>query len=136
MAVSLVLPCYNPPHGWEQNVNSAYYAFCERINEKVEIIIVIDGAAGSEVDNGTTFLEHNIPHISIAKYHENKGKGYALRQGVAAATGDIIIYTDIDFPYTADSLFAIYDGLAKNEYDVGIGVKDEQYYVHVPFLRK
>ena len=33
-------------------------------------------------------------------------------------------------------MYKIYEGLKKNEHDVAIGVKDEAYYAHVPFLRR
>ena len=136
MSTSLILPCYNPQQGWEQNVCASYQAFCAGVNDKVELIIVMDGKSETVTAAATSFLEANIQQLKIVQYEGNKGKGYALRNGVAAATGDIILYTDIDFPYTIDSMIAVYDGLNRNEYEVGIGVKNDAYYAHVPFLRK
>lgn len=136
MAISLVLPCYNPPPGWEQVVDSAYHTFCEKVGEKAELIIVMDGVAGKDGTDGIANLQQKITALRVVKYDVNRGKGYALRQGVSIAIGDIIIYTDIDFPYTMESVLAVYDGLKKNEYDFGVGVKNEQYYAHVPLLRR
>ncbi len=136
MAISLVLPCYNPPPGWEQVVDSAYHTFCEKVGIKAELIIVMDGVAGKDGTDGIANLQQKITALRVVKYDVNRGKGYALRQGVSIAIGDIIIYTDIDFPYTMESVLAVYDGLNKNEYDFGVGVKNEQYYAHVPLLRR
>jgi glycosyltransferase involved in cell wall biosynthesis len=136
MATSLVLPCYNPPPGWELIVDAAYHSFCEKADGAVELVVVMDGAASKETNEGLAFLEQHIPGIKVVRYEENRGKGYALRQGVAVASGEIIIYTDIDMPYTMESLYTVYDGLRKNEYDVGVGVKNEQYYAQVPFVRR
>lgn len=136
MAVSLVLPCYNPPPGWEQVVNSAYQTFSGQSGDTVELIVVMDGATGADASAGIAFLSDNIRSIKIIKYEQNRGKGYALRQGVGAATGNIIIYTDVDFPYTTQSLLEVYNGLRANEYDFGVGVKNEQYYEHVPPVRR
>ena len=136
MIATLVLPCYNPQPGWEQVVYTNYHTFCEDIGEQVELIIVVDGENPGVTGACLAFLEQNIRQLTIIRYKENRGKGYAIRQGVAKATGDIIMYTDIDFPYTEDSMYSIYEGLNHDEYDVAIGVKNASYYDHVPFMRR
>lgn len=72
-----------------------------------------------------------IRHVT---YTENKGKGYALRQGVEAAKGEYIIYTDIDFPYTHESFLKVYKALKEGN-DVSIGIRGEEYYTHLPKSR-
>ena len=100
------------------------------------LVVVNDGSPRGVTTAHLERLSALLPAAKIVSYVENRGKGYALRQGVAVTSGDIIIYTDIDMPYTMDSLQAVYDGLRKNEYDVGVGVKNEQYYAQVPFVRR
>ena len=136
MLVSIVLPCYNPPPGWEQIIYERYYEFCKLSGEQAQLLVVMDGKGSRDYTDALTFLENTIGNLMVIAYDENRGKGYAIRQGVAAASGDLIIYTDVDFPYTADSLIAVYNGLRNEEYDVCIGVKNDSYYSHVPFLRK
>ncbi len=65
----------------------------------------------------------------------NCGKGHALREGVKAATGDLIIYTDIDFPYTHDSFLKIYSALKNEDADIAIGIRGEKYYSRLPKAR-
>jgi glycosyltransferase involved in cell wall biosynthesis len=77
-----------------------------------------------------------IPDITIVQYDTNRGKGYATRKGVEAAKGDIVIYTDVDFPYNTDSIVEVYRKLDANECDVAAGVKDNDYYAHVPAVRR
>lgn len=136
MRTSLILPCYNPPSGWEHNVSACYNSFCGRIQEQVELVIVIDGKSAIVTDEVLAFLHKNIPRLKWVAYPVNRGKGFAIRQGVAAATGDVILYTDIDFPYTTDSMYTIYQELKNNECDVAVGVKNDAYYAHVPFVRR
>jgi len=136
MAVSLILPCYNPAPGWEQTVLSSYRTFSNRVGEQVEPIVVLDGISATVTAEAITFLKENIPGLKLVDYSVNKGKGFAIRQGVAVASGDIIIYTDIDFPYTPDSMHSVYETLKSSEADVAIGVKNEAYYAQVPFLRR
>lgn len=135
MFLSLVLPCYNPVPSWEQIVYSNYEVCCKELNETIELIIVLDGISPNVSNASLSFLTQNIPKLTIVEYPENRGKGYAIRQGVAKAKGDIIIYTDVDFPYTKESMHTIYDALAQNECDVAVGVKNDAYYAHVPPIR-
>ena len=136
MILSLILPCYQPPQGWERNIATAYNMFCLQIHQQPELIIVLDGTTDDITNQAATWLQQQIPLLLIVSYPENKGKGYAIRQGVAQATGTIVMYTDIDMPYTVESMLAIYNRLYKDECDVAIGVKDEQYYHHLPLVRK
>ncbi len=96
------------------------------------------------VNDGSTtnFLKQNAEELSkiysgikIISYPENKGKGFALREGVRAATGELIIYTDIDFPYTHESFLKIYSTLKNENVDVAIGIRGEEYYAHLPAAR-
>ena len=136
MMVSLVLPCYNPAPGWEQSVCSNFKSFCNNAQDQAELIIVLDGKSANISKDILLFLHQNIPQLTIIEYPDNHGKGYAIRQGVAAAKGDIIIYTDIDFPYTSASILDIYTQLKEDSCDVAIGVKNAAYYAHVPFIRR
>jgi len=136
MLVTIVLPCYNPPPGWEQIIYARYNEFCQLTKENAELILVMDGRGSDTYSGPLAFLEKSIPNLKIIAYDENRGKGYAIRQGVADSSGELILYTDVDFPYTIDSLLAVYSGLKNDLYDVGLGVKNASYYSHVPFLRR
>lgn len=72
--------------------------------------------------------------VNFVNYTTNRGKGYALRQGVQAASGEYVIYTDIDFPYTNESFDRIFEALKAGN-DVAIGIRGEEYYAHLPASR-
>ncbi|WP_317899478.1 glycosyltransferase [Aurantibacillus circumpalustris] len=135
MLVSIILPCYNPPENWANNIIKELKALSEIISDKIELILVEDGI-DEKLKSGIEFLKSNIPHFRSIRYSTNRGKGFALRQGVALAEGEIIIYTDIDFPYKAESVFRIYSALKNKECDVAVGIKNNTYYAHVPFARR
>ena len=61
-----------------------------------------------------------IPSIKYAGYKENRGKGYAIRRGVALSTGDIILVSDADLSTPieeVEKLLVHYD----NGYSIVIG---------------
>ncbi|MFT4062964.1 MAG: glycosyltransferase [Edaphocola sp.] len=134
-SVSIILPCYNPPPGWDQYVRQGF-DFLERdLGLDVEIIIVNDGSTAAISTAALDFLRTHIKKLQYLSYPHNKGKGHALRQGVRQAAAPIVLYTDIDFPYTLQSLGQVWETLDNGGADIVAGVKDEAYYTHVPTFR-
>lgn len=138
MSVSVILPCYNPQPGWEQVICADFRLFAARVAVPTELIVVLDGVPHKRPDiaEALSTLRGTIPDITIIQYDTNSGKGFATRKGVEAAKGDILIYTDVDFPYNTDSIVDVYRKLDANECDVAAGVKDNDYYAHVPAVRR
>lgn len=132
---SIVLPCYNPPKDWEKIVVDSIQSLEKSTNQNIHLIIVNDGSTKGNVDAGFDFIGKHIHSFTPISYKENKGKGEALRQGVIKTTTDLIIYTDIDFPYTLKSIEAILNEL-KTGTDVALGHRGKEYYQKTPWLRK
>jgi glycosyltransferase involved in cell wall biosynthesis len=136
MPVSLILPCYKPQQGWDEIVLREYALFCEAIQQTVELIIVFDGQSDEVTDGTIDKLKKNILGLVIISYPNNMGKGYATRKGIAAATGEIMLYTDVDFPYSTESMALVFNKLYSKECDIAVGIKNEDYYRHVPAARR
>ena len=80
-----------------------------------EIILVDDCST-----DGTKELYKEISHKVL--YHEkNQGKGAALRTGIKAASGDIIIIQDADLEYNPQDYTELVDLIKTNEADVVYG---------------
>ncbi|MBL7933278.1 MAG: glycosyltransferase [Bacteroidia bacterium] len=135
MLVSVILPCYNPPENWDSSIIQEYQKLRQQIPDELELILVQDGA-NLNLEPGIKRLKTELSNFNHVQYPENRGKGYALRKGVETANGELIIYTDIDFPYNTESFLKIYAALKNDECDLAAGVKDESYYSHVPFSRR
>lgn len=136
ISYTIVLPCYNPQPHWAERVVVGYNDVTALIGIAPSVILVNDGSVQHIGKEDISLLEQSIACFKYISYTENRGKGYALRQGVAQANTPYIIYTDIDFPYTADSLAAVFNSLYKDGYDVAIGIKNDSYYEHVPVARR
>lgn len=129
------MPCFNPPKNWEQVVVRAIESLTQKTGVEIDLILVNDGSTRHIGEAQINFIRESISSFHYINYSENRGKGYALRKGVSAAKNDLIIYTDIDFPYTDDSFLAIYEGLLDG-FDVVPGHRGRAYYDKTPFLRK
>lgn len=68
-----------------------------------EVWVIDDCSAdgtGAEVERARTL--HPDACIRYLRLPENRGKGYAVRQGIARATGDVIVIQDADLEYDPD----------------------------------
>ena len=134
-SISIILPVYNPSADWAHIVIAKCAELKARYPQDVfEIIVVNDGSTNDHFRSGKVKLSKT--EIMLIEYAFNKGKGQALRTGVGASTGDLFVYTDIDFPYTIESVSRVIDRLRSERTNVVIGIKDRAYYEHVPTIRR
>lgn len=135
MTISIILPVYNPTDGWADIVlDKSAELMTVHPSAKFEVIVVNDGSTNAAYEKGKSKLAQS--NIRLMDYTPNKGKGEALRTGVRVSSGEMVIYTDIDFPYTIDSVVGVIDTLTRGNKNVVIGIKDASYYEHVPPFRK
>ncbi len=67
---------------------------------------------------------------------QNYGKGYALRRGMEVSQSQYVLFSDLDFPYTLESLYAMIDILINDKSDVVIGKRSGAYYKKIPTQRR
>ena len=82
--------------------------------ENYEIILIVDG----EVDK-TNLLAKKIKGIRVFSYLQNKGKGYALRQGFLRASGDLILMIDADGDFSLKQIANFFPYLETADIVVG-----------------
>lgn len=133
--IALILPCYNPTGDWTRTIIDSYRSLQRSVEHEIEIILVNDGSTKNVTKDDLMILNKEIPTIKIITYENNRGKGFALREGVKSTENSYIIYTDIDFPYTQDSFIKVYQKLQLG-HDVVPGHRGAGYYQNTPFLRK
>jgi glycosyltransferase involved in cell wall biosynthesis len=135
--ISIVLPCFNPITNWDKNILDNYKLIKKSLPEvTIEIILVNDGSSIQIEEGSIIYLRTEIQNFKYLSYSVNKGKGYAVREGVKNASFDNVVFTDIDFPYTTDSFVNMTNKLFNEEGDIVVGVRNVNYYENVPFYRK
>lgn len=133
MYCSIIIPIYNPTPQIASIISERFTALLDRVNDDIELIMIDDG---SQTDiNSIKKIASQFPSARLILQKPNKGKGAALRNGMAVANGDIVLYTDTDFPYTIDSMIAIIDALKSNA-KMAIGIRPKSYFSKIPLKRK
>jgi len=94
---SVIIPCYNSEKFILGNIKKIRKKL---LNQKIffEIILVNDGSTDNTLSEINKLKSNFIKIINLKK---NRGKSYAVRQGLKKAKNDFIILIDCDLPYFA-----------------------------------
>ncbi|MDX1939471.1 MAG: glycosyltransferase [Saprospiraceae bacterium] len=135
-SLTLIIPCYNPRPGWAQRVAENFQTYYKAsILDNVQLTFVNDGSTENVSEADFQYLRQAIPQLTLISYLVNGGKGHALREGVRNSQSDFYIFTDVDFPYTLESMLAVEQALLQKK-GIAVGHRNTTYYEKVPLFRK
>lgn len=98
--ISVVCPFFNEEAIIEESVRLMLRNLAD-LPEPWELIIVDDGSRDRSLARARQ-LEVEHPQLRVLSYPVNRGRGFALRTGVAQARGDIVVTTEIDSSWGDD----------------------------------
>jgi dolichol-phosphate mannosyltransferase len=102
LSISIIVPVFNQENKISYSLKKIKQAVESAFND-YELIVINDGST----DNTLTILKGITsmdPHIRVLSYTPNRGKGYAVRQGVLQSHGDVVIFLDGDLDISPDSI--------------------------------
>ena len=118
--LTLVFPCYNEA-GRLPRTLGAYLDRLPRTSGQVEVLVVDDGST-----DGTSAVASTIAagddRVRVIRSEFNRGKGFAVRTGMLAAGGELVVFTDADGSYRPDDVERVVAALA--DAPVAIGSRD------------
>ncbi|MBQ5801395.1 MAG: glycosyltransferase, partial [Clostridia bacterium] len=135
MKISVCIPMYNEEKVVKDTLDTLTSYMEATFNNDYELILINDGSKDSSAD---IVKNYRNDRVKLIDYEKNMGKGYAVRQGVLRANGDIIMFTDCDLAYGCDVIKRFYEEMKKSGAHVAVGSRnlDKDGYSGYSPLRK
>ena len=119
--ITILIPAYNV----EASIGNVLEGLREW-RDRAEIIVVSDGST----DRTPEIAER--AGVRVIRHRVNKGYGAALKIGIRAAAGDIIVMMDADGEHNAAQIQRLIDAMNDNDMVVGARGKDS----YTPLIRR
>lgn len=117
--ISIIIPVFNEQKRLEASMDRIF-SFIGKNPSKYEVIVVDDGSNDSTHKLLLSLQEKY--HIRIMTHKKNLGKGEAIKTGVNSASGDLVIFTDIDLSVPIEFI-ETFVNLLTEDTDVLIGTR-------------
>jgi glycosyltransferase involved in cell wall biosynthesis len=123
--LSVVIPCFNEA----LRVDPCLEAVCRHLDAmgdaSSEVVCVDDGSLDGTGERLEAWAARRPDRVRVLRRPENAGKGAAVRTGVEASRGDVVVFLDADLAVDVTHVDRVLPAL-RNGVDVAVGCR------HVP----
>ena len=115
MLLSVIIPCYNE--------SATLRAILEKVRA-VDIdkeIIAVDDHSSDDTYHILCEEAARDPSMTVIRHPRNRGKGAAVRSGLARARGEIVIVQDADLEYDPNDYYELVAPIAQGRVNVVFG---------------
>jgi glycosyltransferase involved in cell wall biosynthesis len=121
-SLSVIVPVYNEKATIRPALDQLFAKEIPGLT--MEIIIVESNSTDGSRDEVLTYQSH--PRAKLILQESARGKGHAVRDGLAQATGDIILIQDADLEYSLDDYEALLAPLRSGRQTFVLGARHGQ----------
>lgn len=119
--VSVIVPAYKQEKTIFDDLKTIKNVL-DNLRYPTEIICVVDGKIDHTFAEASRFAK-NYKNVQVVGYEHNKGKGYAVRFGMAASNGDIIGFVDAGMDLNPNGLSMLLEHFEWYDADIVVGSK-------------
>ena len=131
--ISLIVPVFNQEKTVRQDIKGIIKTM-DKLRYPYEIIVVVDGMSDRSYEEACKIKSSKLHVIG---YSENKGKGNAVRFGMAKAKGEIIAFIDSGMDLNPNGISMLLEHFEWYQADIIVGSKlHPASKVNYPFARK
>jgi len=115
--VSIVVPAFNEASRIGESLRKIE-AFLESVPWTAEVLVVDDGSSDKTAD---VVRSMQTPTLRLIRNEYNRGKGFAVKTGVLASSGEYVIFSDADLSAPIEELQKLLVIIESQSADVVIG---------------
>ncbi len=119
--ISIVIPAFEEATRVGESIKQIL-SFIRGSSMRAELILVDDGSKDRTAAVAEAAFETagEIP-AKVVRYEENRGKGFAVKTGLLAASANIALFSDADLSTPIEELPKLVDPIRRGEFDVTFG---------------
>ncbi len=118
MTYSIVIPAYNEGQRLAPTLETVL-AYVHQQGWDAEVIVVNDGSRDNTAEIVRSFAAKD-PMLRLVENPGNRGKGYAVRNGILNARGEIVLFSDADLSSPIEEMPKLLQALEAGA-DIAIG---------------
>lgn len=124
LELSVVVPAYNEEARLPRSLERIR-DYLRRSHPSSEVIVVDDGSADRTAEVVREW-QAQMPELHLLLNGANRGKGYSVRAGMLAATGEISLFTDADLSAPIEEAEKLFDALRSADIAIGSRALDRR----------
>lgn len=119
--ISIIVPCYRQEKTIVRDLGRIKKVL-DKLRYPAELICVVDGKVDNTYERALSFAKKNN-NVKAIGYDTNKGKGYAVRFGMAESKGDIVAFIDAGMDINPNGLSMLLEHFEWYDADIIVGSK-------------
>lgn len=119
--ISVIVPAYKKEKTIVKDLKRIYEVL-QQLRYPTELICVVDGKIDRSFNRALGFAK-KYPNVKVIGYDTNKGKGYAVRFGMAVSRGEIVGFIDSGMDINPNGLAMLLEHFEWYEADIIVGSK-------------
>jgi dolichol-phosphate mannosyltransferase len=119
MLVSIIVPAYKQEKTIKEDITRIWETM-KNTRFDYEVIVVVDGFLDKTFQEAEKI---NKPNVKVVGYETNKGKGYAVRYGMARAGGEYVAFIDAGMEIDPNGVSMIMEHMIWYDADIIVASK-------------